>query len=114
MKVLLAVDRSRHSMAVALFLQWLRLQVESRLTLLHVIDPPLEGQAPLLTQFPWYKIALVAERKKIRARAQQFVNRLQKPFPSGDSSRQPETCCSRVGSRTIATIGFPTFMPVLP
>ena len=104
MHVLLAVDRSRQSMAAARFFQWLRLPAEAELTLLYVIDPPLQGQAAHLMQFPWYEQALVVERKRIKAKAQEFVDRLQKPLHVGERTARSVFRVGTPGSEIVKAI----------
>jgi len=83
MKVLLAVDQSRYAMTAVRSLQRFLLPTDTELTLFHVIEPSMRGQASFLMQFPWYERALDAEKKELRSKAQELVDRLEKSLGGG-------------------------------
>jgi len=89
MKVLLAIDRSRYAKVAARFVRELQLPVNSTLYLLHVIDPPLRGKTSHLPRISSYKKHFAAEQAKKKAKAEKFLNRLQKPLQIGKLKLQP-------------------------
>ncbi len=104
MKIVIALDRSRHDRAAVQLLQQLRWPTRSVLTLLHMLEiVTIPGGWQLHYRTELWK-PLTAERRKVFAQAKRFLERL---GGSGAARRRPTGCVGQVGPAADGDRGDP-------